>query len=301
MRTPMPRTGRLALALLMSVLCALQAPALQARERLLWLVRDLPPLTIFEGSQKGQGVIDQLLPMLIERMPEYDHSIVRVNRPRGLQMLQDKNFACDPTLLWTPERARYVRFSKPSLGVLSSGLLLREQDKVLIEPFLKDSQADLNTLLAETRLKLGVVAERSYSVQVDQILQGLPERSVSRHYGSDATASLLQMQALGRVQLVLGYWPEIRYLIQQQGGSLDGYLFYPIQGVDSYQFIQVGCSDTPLGREAIEHIDQLLPTLRSEVLPALYARWLDPDKRVHYLQQARFFFEETASSPANSP
>lgn len=63
-----------------------------------------------------------MLPLLIGQMPEYDHSIVRVNRARGIQMLQDRNsFTCDPTLLWTAERAEYVRFSMPSLGVLSGG------------------------------------------------------------------------------------------------------------------------------------------------------------------------------------
>ena len=61
-----------------------------AKETLIWLLRDLPPLTIFEGPKKGQGAVDQLLPMLIEHMPEYDHSILRVNRARGMQMLQEQ-------------------------------------------------------------------------------------------------------------------------------------------------------------------------------------------------------------------
>ncbi|MFT0868732.1 TIGR02285 family protein [Pseudomonas sp. CAM1A] len=278
--------------LLCLVLGALAAQTAGAKERLLWLVRDLPPFTIFEGPANGQGVIDQLLPMLIAQMPEYDHQIVRVNRARGLQMLQEPTFTCDPTLLWTPERARYVHFSQPSLGVLSSGLVVRKRDQALLEPYLDGQQVDLQRLLAQTRLKLGIVAERSYSVQVDDVLKQLPDSAFSRHYGNDATASLLQMQQLGRLQLVLGYWPEVRYLIQQQNGSLDDYRFYPIRGVDRYQFLHVGCSDTPLGREAIAHIDQLLPTLRRDTLPGLYARWLDAELQENYLDQARHFFEQ---------
>ncbi|MEW9681813.1 TIGR02285 family protein [Pseudomonas sp. TE50-2] len=274
------------------LLTALVAQSAEARERLLWLVRDLPPFTIFEGPAKGQGVIDQLLPMLIAQMPEYDHQIVRVNRARGIQMLQEPSFTCDPTLLWTPERARYVHFSQPSLGVLSSGLVVRTRDQALLEPFLDGQQVDLQRLLAQTRLKLGIVAERSYSVQVDDVLRQLPDSAFSRHYGNDATASLLQMQQLGRLQLVLGYWPEVRYLIQQQNGSLDDYRFYPIRGVDRYQFLHVGCSDTALGREAIAHIDQLLPMLRRDTLPGLYARWLDAELQEDYLGQARHFFEQ---------
>lgn len=282
--------------LLTMMLCTLLGAGLPgivwAKERLFWLLRDLPPLTIFEGSSKGQGVIDQLLPVLIDNMPEYDHSIIRVNRARGIQMLQEDSFTCDPTLLWTAERARFVRFSQPSLGMLSSGLIIRQQDQQLLAPFLKDQQVDLQALLTSTSLKLGVVAERSYSPPVDALLKTLPQNTVSRHYGNDAATNLLQMQHRGRLQLLLGYWPEMRYMLQQQGWSTADYRFYPIQGVQPYQFIHVGCSDTTLGREAISHIDQLLQPLRRTTLPDLYARWLDPELREHYLQDSRQFFTD---------
>lgn len=280
------------LVLLCGLLPALLLQPASAKERLFWLVRDLPPFTILEGPEKGQGVIDQLLPRLIAQMPEYDHSIVRVNRARGIQMLQDRNsFTCDPTLLWTPERAEYVRFSMPSLGVLSGGLVVRKDSQALVEPYLDDQQVDLHALLSKTLLQLGVVAERSYGTQIDAILRQLPDTVLNRHYGNDATANLLQMQQLGRLRLVLGYWHEVRYLVQHQGGSVDDYRFYPVQGVKRFQFLHVGCSDSELGRAAIAHIDQLLPVLRQEVLPTQYARWLDPALQGGYLEESKGFFQ----------
>lgn len=285
--------GLRTLLLLCALLPALAVPHAAAKERLLWLVRDLPPFTIFEGTEKGQGVIDRLLPLLIEQMPEYDHSIVRVNRARGIQMLQDPNtFTCDPTLLWTPERAEYVHFSIPSLGVLSGGLVVRKAGEAVLAPFLTDNEVDLSGLMSHTPLQLGIVAERSYGTQIDEILRQLPDSALSRHYGNDATANQLQMQRLGRLHMVMGYWPEVRYLIQQQGGSLGDYQFHPVQGVNRYQFLHVGCSDSALGREAVAHIDQLLPTLRQETLPGLYARWLDPELQATYLEQSKQFFKQ---------
>ncbi|MGH8380327.1 TIGR02285 family protein [Pseudomonas sp.] len=282
---------RTLLALMFCALLGIGMPgAASAKERLFWLLRDLPPLTVFEGSSKGQGVVDQLLPLLIEKMPEYDHSIIRVNRARGIQMLQERRLTCDPTLLWTPERAQYVHFSQPSLGVLSSGLVVRQQDQPLLKPYLNNQEVDLRRLLASTSLKLGVVAERSYSPPVDALLKTLPSETLSRHYGNDAVTNLLQMQQRERLQLLLGYWPEARYLIQQQGWHVDDYRFYPIQGVARYQFIHIGCADTPLGREAISHIDQLLKSLRRDTLAKLYAQWLDPELRERYLQDSRQFF-----------
>ncbi|PSS49045.1 TIGR02285 family protein [Pseudomonas sp. BBP2017] len=285
-----PRCRTLLAFMLCTLLGASMPGIASARERLLWVLRDLPPLTVFEGTSKGQGVVDQLLPMLIEKMPEYEHSVIRVNRARGNQMLQEGRLTCDPTLLWTPERARYVHFSQPSLGILSSGLVVRQQDQPLLSPYLKNQEIDLRTLLASTSLKLGVVAERSYSPPVDALLKTLSAEALSRHYGNDAVSNLLQMQKRQRLQLLLSYWPEARYLIQQQGWTTDDYSFYPIQGVARYQFIHIGCADTPQGREAIGHIDQLLKSLRRDTLPHLYAQWLDPQFRERYLQDSRAFF-----------
>ncbi|MDR0279890.1 MAG: TIGR02285 family protein [Paucimonas sp.] len=263
-----------------------------AKERLVWLLRDLPPLTIFEGTRKSEGAVDQMLALLIEQMPEYEHSILRVNRARALQMLQEPNFNCDPTLLWTPERARFIHFSVPSMGTLSNGLIVRKQDEAMVEPFLVDGQVDLKALLASRTARLGMVAERSYSTPVDLLLKATPMDTLTPHYGSDAVRSLLQMQNLGRLKWLLGYWPEIRYLAQELGQPLDALAFFPIQGVAEYQFIHVGCSDTPLGHEAVSHINELLLKMREDNLPPLYAEWLDAQTRETYLEDARHFFTE---------
>lgn len=284
--------SRWTLALLLGLAPLLSSPIAHAKDRFFWLLRDLPPFTIFEGDRKGQGVVDTLLPRLIEDLPDHDYTLARVNRARALQMLQTPGLSCDPSLLWTAERDRYVAFSEPYLGVISSGLVVRKQDQAVVAPYLDQQQVDLKRLLAQTRLKLGVVAERSYSAQVDDLLRSLPEASISRHYGHEAVGSLLQMQRLGRLQLVLGYWHEIRYLIQQQGESPQDYVFYPIQGVARYQFLHVGCSDTGPGRVVISQVNRMLLELRGDTLPGLYARWLDPQMREGYLEDARHFFKE---------
>ncbi|WP_256584101.1 TIGR02285 family protein [Pseudomonas sp. SDI] len=274
------------LGLLLSLLPA----AAWAKETLTWLLRDLPPLTIFEGPERGQGAVDQMLAVLIKNMPEYEHSITRVNRARALQVLQGNSFACDPTLLWTPERARYIVFSMPSMGTLSNGLILGSAQRGLLEPFMKDGEADLKALLDSRTIKLGLVAERSYSTPIDDIVKQAPAESLSRHYGDNAVASLLQMQQLGRLQMVLGYWPEIRYLGAQQGLAAQTLSYVPIRGVARYQFVHVGCSDTELGREAVRHVNQLLQELRKETLPPMYARWLDAASKDEYLRDSHGFF-----------
>ncbi|POA20585.1 hypothetical protein C1886_08355 [Pseudomonas sp. FW300-N1A1] len=266
--------------------------AVHARETLTWLLRDLPPLTIFEGPQKNQGAIDRFMPLLIAGLPEYEQRIMRVNRARGMQMLLEPGFTCDPSLLWSPERAQRLAFSIPAYRIRSNGIVIRHQDRGVLAPYLIDNQVDLTLLLVRENGKLGVVAERSYGQVVDRILQQAPNNSLSSHYGNDALGSLLQMQRLGRLSVLLGYWPEIRYQAQQQGISPDELEFYGIRGTDKYQSIHIACSDTPLGRQAIQGINATLRDLRQNRLVEFYAQWLDPQMRDEYREDARTFFQE---------
>ncbi|MBP4001951.1 TIGR02285 family protein [Pseudomonas koreensis] len=267
----------------------------QAKPTLIWLLRDLPPLTIFEGPKKGQGVIDQLMPMLIAGMPQYEHTLMRVNRARGIQMLHEHPFACDPSLIWNKERAQWIAFSIPAFRAVSNGLVVRQRDREVLEPFLIEDEVDLSAFLANGERKVGVVAERSYGEYIDTLLHQAPSGALTPHYGNDALSSLLSMQRLGRLQVVLGYWPEIRYQARQAEITEDELLFFPIRGTGKYLSGHVGCTDTTAGRQAITEINQLLRTLPHDHLNQLYADWLDPERRQDYLEQARIFFQRQAA------
>ncbi len=275
--------------LLALAFCALPATG-QARDTLTWLLRDMAPVTIFSGPDQGQGAIDRLMPILIAHMPEYDHVLMRVNRARGLQMLNEPNFTCDPTLLWTAERAKKIIFSIPTYAVFSNGLIVRKDDLSLFTPFIADRHVDLQALLASKTVKVGVVAERSYGPVIDAILQQTVPDELNLHYGNDAIGSLLQMQRLGRLQAMISYWPEARYQAHQQGIRESELVFLPVKDTPKYQFTHIGCSDTEQGRQAMAIINREMRVLREQYLVGFYAQWLDEQKRAEYLEDAKTFF-----------
>ena len=264
-----------------------------AEDTLTWLLRDLPPLTIFEGPKKGQGALDQLLPILIERLPEYRHQVLHVNRARGMQMLREPRLTCDPSLLWTAERAKYMVFSDQAFMVASNGITLRRSEQNAMTPFIVDGQFDLRAFLEAHKARVGVVAERSYGPVIDEQLKQADPHKLALHYGNDALGSLLQMQRLARLEAVLGYWPEIRYHALQQGIAADDLSFYPIKGSAPYQRTHIGCADTPTGREAIQRINQVLRDIPQEQVQQSYASWLDPIMRAHYLRDNPRFFQDS--------
>jgi uncharacterized protein (TIGR02285 family) len=264
-----------------------------AEETLIWLLRDLPPITIFEGPQKGQGALDQLLPILSERLPEYRHTVMHVNRARGIQMLRAPSLTCDPSLLWTAERAKYVVFSKQAFVAVANGVTIRRSQQQALAPFIVEGQFDLQAFLDSHKARIGATAERSYGPVIDEQLKGVDSHTLALHYGNDALGSLLQMQRLGRLEAVLGYWPEIRYHAKQQGIAAQDLMFYAIKGSAPYQRTHIGCSDTPQGRQAMTRIDQVLREIPQAQLQQSYASWLDPGLREQYLRDNPRFFQDS--------
>lgn len=283
----------LRLCLITGLVATWPLPA-SAEGTLTWLLRDLPPLTIFEGPKKGQGALDQLLPKLIERLPEYQHQVLHVNRARGTQMLRAAaSTTCDPSMLWTPERAQYVAFSAQALVVVSNGVMIRRSQQQAMAPFIAAGEFDLQAFLDTPGTRLGATAERSYGPVIDDRLKHAEPPKLALHYGNDALGSLLQMQRLGRLEAVLGYWPEIRYHALQQQIAADDLRFFPIKDTAPYQRIHIGCSDTAEGRQAIERINQVLGDIPQAQVQQSYASWLDPQTRAHYLQDNPRIFQDS--------
>lgn len=263
-----------------------------AEDTLIWLLRDLPPLTIFEGTRKGQGALDELLPILKARLPEYRHESLRVNRARGMQMLRDPTLTCDPSLLWTAERAKSIVFSAQAYVVASNGVMIRRNQQAALAGFIADGSFDLQAFLAAHTARLGATAERSYGPAVDEQLLHADPHTVALHYGNDALGSLLQMQRHGRLEVVLGYQTEIRYHAIQQGIDAQDLVFFPIKGAAPYQRTHIGCSDTPEGRQAIKRINEALRDIPQAQIQQSYAAWLDPATREQYLLDNPVFFQD---------
>lgn len=282
--------GQRALAVFFLLATPTSSALAQPKETLVWLLRDLPPLMIFEGPEKGRGVIDQLLPLLIARMPQYQHTLMRVNRARGLQMLQEQTLTCDAALNRSKEREQWIAFTAPVFLAMSNGLAVRRSDQEFLKPFIKEGAVDLAALLADGGEKLGIIAERNYGEQLDALLKQAPANSLMLHYGNDALGSLLQMQRLSRLRMLLGYRPEIRYQARQQGIAEDELQFFPIRDTGKYLSGYIGCSATARGKQVVREIDQLLRTLPRTPVSEAYAAWLDPESRPDYLETSRLFF-----------
>lgn len=282
-------TGSLLLSLVLCA-CLLTAPHAQGRETITWLLRDLAPLIIARGPDRNRGAVDQTLPLLRAALPDYDHSVLRVNRARASQMLAEPGLYCDPALLWTAQRAQTIFYSVPSMNVLSSALIMQRSDLPLIARFMEDGKVDLSALLRSNTIALGTIAGRSYGRVVDSILAEAKGSQILAHHGNDAMGSLLRMERLGRIKALLGYWLEARYQARQEGLDPELLVQVPIKGAASTQIVHVGCSDSPIGRRVVDALNPVLLELRNNQLAQLYAQWLAPHEQPGYLRETQALF-----------
>jgi uncharacterized protein (TIGR02285 family) len=258
------------------------------------------PLTINNGPDKGRGAVDRMLPLLTAALPEYDHAIMQVNRARAMQMLNEPGLTCDPTLLWTAERAKTILYSVPSMNTISNGVVIQRRDQPLFSPFITNGAIDLQALLASGVTRVGMVAERSYGVVIDKILGEAPPAQLLQHHGNNAVGSLLRMERLGRIKAVLGYLPETRYHAQEEGLDPEQLQYLPVAGAAKYQYIYVGCSDTAASRAVLEKVNESLRKLRAGELIGFYAQWLDPVSRTQYVRDSAAFFNANRDAELNS-
>lgn len=247
-------------------------------ETITWYRADFPPSTILRGIDAGAGFGDKINAFVISKMPDYNHLFVEAGPQRIEYALEKKDLVCCATLYKTKEREKYTKFSVPALVVLPNGLIIKKADKKRFDPYLnEEKKIVLDQLLKEKQVSIGIATGRKYSGNLDEMLAEYSESpALLKRSGVDVFQGLLEMLLLGRVDGIIGYPVEARYLSRKSNRE-DEILFLPIaETTDSYTLGYFGCPDTPWGNRVIRRVDEVLLKYRDtpEVL-GFYAEWLD--------------------------
>lgn len=260
---------------------------------LVWYHAQFPPVTIPSGPDAGTGFYDKITQSIIQKLPEYYHRLVVANYQRILHEIEEGNNVCCASLYKTAERDKFTAFSIPVVVVLPNGITIKKKDRAVFSPFINsDGEIELEQLLSDQNLRLGIAEGRKYSGGIDEILQGhISSSNVIARKGSDVFKGLLDMLFRGRIDYLLGYPVEAQYLAGQIGRR-DEILFYPVAEVSTQITLgHVGCPDTPWGRLVIEKIDEILRKHRATPeFYEYYENWLDDQTAKDYRKIASDFF-----------
>ena len=153
--------------LLFTIATLFLAASAMAKDSISWLEAVAPPFFIHEGPFQGQGYEDLITNILIEKLPEYEHSHMKANISRHYQQWKQGEKACSLAMYKTPERMAFVYFSIPSVFTLPAVLIIHKDNYT---KFGNKKTISLSAILESTNFVIGRSNNRSYGVEFDSTL-----------------------------------------------------------------------------------------------------------------------------------
>lgn len=182
-------------------------------------------------------------------------------------MLKSDTKSCAPGLFKNGDRGSIV-FSSPYLAALSPGIFGLKDSEATTKRFeSKLGQLNLQQILKDGKLTVGVVAGRSYGADMDKILASYAGKpNIYQINSRDAVDSLKKMLLKKRIDLVLAnpYEP----------GFLE-FTFWPLADQPDYMLVYAACARSDEGKEIIADINKILrqPSVR-EAARKYFESWL---------------------------
>ena len=247
-----------------------------AKDTIRWLTIDYPPIYFAKGDNAGQGVVDQALQLIITNLPEYDHVIEVGTISRLVEAMKRGENVCSPTMFVTEERKQFGFFAThPTTFLPPLALVTRKEEEAAFRA--KGQPVSLDHLLAGGGLVLGVAAQHSYGLEVDQVIEAHRGKdNLFIRSGADATEGLLEMILKHRIDYTVAYpWS----LTEKLGADTAAqFATVPFMEAGAYPRHYTFCTGNEWGRGVVRHVDQIL----AEALPtpryrAFIERWLPPD------------------------
>ncbi len=264
---------------------AQETPVADDRPLLRWIVMPYPPLHISEGPMAGKGIADTYLDLVIAAMPQYRHVREEMTPARAWQLIRAGENICHPAALYTPERAKYTLFSDSPALFPSLAFMVRLDDyQALFAPQMTIAAADM---LARTNMRLGLVADRSYYVFLDNLLSAgdVYERAtvLSSLHGP---LSLYRMLQSGRIDYIIEYPWINRYMVDTiQSPEEHELVALSIKELPQFAKGAMACPKTPWGETVVAAVNRWVAEQKNtETNRQRMAVWLDRNTLPRYMK-----------------
>lgn len=232
----------------------LNGSAIHAGDTIQWQNIHFPPLTILRGADKGQGQLDQFLPYLQKRLPQYQHQNVEMNWARTFRMIGNGEYSCSTMVFKTPERESVAQFSVPVAVASAIRIIMSKENISLLG---NPKTYPLAKLVRDKRFYGSLVNDRSYTPTIDKLLaQYKSEINLDRK--AITIKSLLAMLKLDRVNYLVEYSPTVAYLMKNDTDFQQRFSSIAIEEVPLSAVIYLACPRNAWGEKVVERINNVV-------------------------------------------
>lgn len=277
-------------------LIILSTPAnLLAKDSITWMEAVAPPFFIHAGILKGQGYEDLITDIIVENLPEYEHSHMIANISRHYQQWKQGEKSCALAMFKTPEREEFAYFSIPSVFTLPTVLIIHKDN---FDKFGGKKSVSLQQLLEGDQFTIGRSDNRSYGLLFDTTLNTYGnENNIFSFEGAELSLNLFKMLIAGRIDALPALPEEAMYLAETLEFK-DEIMTLNInenQNNPSASLTYVACSKTDWGKNTIDKVNNVLLKERPSIeYRAAYERWLDPSSIDNYRELYKDVFLSTS-------
>lgn len=256
-----------------------------AKDSIDWMEAVAPPFFIHEGELKGQGYEDTITEIIMQNLPQYEHSHTIANISRHYQQWKQGEKACGLAMYKTPERMEFAYYSIPSVFTLPTVLIIR---KDRFDNFGGQKTVSLAALLQSHKYLIGRSNNRSYGIEFDNALNTYgDETNIFSYEGPELSLNLFKMLLANRIDALPGLPEEAAYLAETMGLKDQIMTLNIEENLVNHEAMitYVACSKNEWGKKAIANINEVLRQQRpTEEYRAAYERWLDPSSIEGYRQ-----------------
>lgn len=267
--------------------------SLAGAEDITWIRWDEPPIFIFSGPFKGQGLLDTVELELRKKLPQYNHKTIEGTVPRVLKEAEARAPVCNAGWLDTPEWSRLFYFSKPVFVIPANGILL---PKKRLDEVSNLAPYSLQKFLDQKKSwKLGV--GRLYGVGIDDVLFKNNYQKNPQVITITTSLRVHKMLHTNRIQYTLGYPFEAVYYNELLGGKNKEVVYIPVTENPARVEVVVACPKTPWGAKVIADVDRALQnkTLLEKFEKGV-DRWLSSEDRAQLAPARKEFYRKNYPS-----
>lgn len=213
-----------------------------------WLFFDFPS-TVNLSNPDRPGSLVEVYRLLKDKMPEYKHQFVEMPFSAAIQQMKTKKGSCSLMFLKNSEREEYMTFGSPVFVGTNAGAIIRKDNQKLKKYLDSENAFDLDNMLKDKSIKVGLIANRYFGKKITQSLQVRKGAGIIRKQGLNVDRELNSMLALGRIDVYIGYVIELRNKAKMG--------FYSIKGVEETMRPRVACEKTRFGQEIIDKTESI--------------------------------------------
>lgn len=236
---------------------------------------DFAPYYILSGIDKGKGRDEEVIKLLSQSMPDYTFKVDLIPSSRALYELQHNTATtCMLSLYKTAERQRLFSFSNEysTVGLAPTIAMHTDVANAIIPNNI--NSISLKDLVFKHQLVIGKSTERSYGLNVDEIIKKIPQDSIIVRAGKDSLNSLTYMLIKKRIDIILGYPGEHLYL-QEKYKDSSKLIQYQISEAPKTVLGFIGCNKSVESERFLARTDSVLKKIKATPeYKELMLRWV---------------------------